>query len=132
MANVRIASGPVAVQDGKVLLNKSGNDSFWKFCGGWVEDNDLNLLKTARREFKEEMGVDLELINPDPFLFHVFKETENGQMDIILVHYLIKVIGEIVSGDDVKKWAWISLEDLEKEDLAPNILPALRYFGFIK
>ena len=127
MANVRIASGPVAVQDGKVLLNKSGNDSFWKFCGGWVEDSDLNLLKTARREFKEEMGVDLELINPDPF-----KETENGQMDIILVHYLIKVIGEIVSGDDVKKWAWISLEDLEKEDLAPNILPTLRYFGFIK
>lgn len=131
MSNIKIASGPVIVRDGKVLLNKSGDDNFWKFCGGLVKDTDLDLLGTASRRAREEMGVDLKIINPEPFLLYVSKETEKGNLDIILVHYLADIIGEIKPGADVKEWAWLNFSDLSTEDLAPNILPTLRHFGFI-
>jgi 8-oxo-dGTP pyrophosphatase MutT (NUDIX family) len=63
MAKIIIASGPVIVEDGKVLLNKHGDTEFWKFCGGRVEDFDLDLQEAARREVEEEMGIDIEVID---------------------------------------------------------------------
>jgi 8-oxo-dGTP pyrophosphatase MutT (NUDIX family) len=43
MKNIIIASGPVIVENYKVLLNQHGDDSFWKFCGGRVEEGEFNL-----------------------------------------------------------------------------------------
>jgi 8-oxo-dGTP pyrophosphatase MutT (NUDIX family) len=131
MSKIIIASGPVIVEDGKVLLNKHGDTTFWKFCGGRVEDFDFNLQDTAAREVQEEMGIKIEVINPDPFIMHTLKETPEGNIDVILVHYLAKRIGEINPGADIREWKWIPLADLAKEDLAPNIMPTLQYFKFI-
>ena len=53
---------------------------------------------------------------------------------MILVHFLAKRIGEIQPGADIRQWQWIALKDLEKmssAELAPNILPTLKHFGFI-
>jgi hypothetical protein len=33
-------------------------------------------------------------------------------------------------GKDIKEWRWIDINDLDKENLAPNIKPTLKYFGF--
>jgi 8-oxo-dGTP pyrophosphatase MutT (NUDIX family) len=132
MNKIIIASGPVIVENNKVLLDQHGDTSFWKFCGGRVEDYTISLIETARRKVKEEMGIKIEIINSSPFLLHTIKETADGNIDVILVHYLAKRIGEIIPGKDIREWEWISIENLQKEDLAPNILPTLRHFGFIK
>lgn len=132
MPKIIIASGPVIVEGGKVLLNQHGEDSFWKFCGGGVKDYDLNLAETARREAKEEMGIEIEISDPKPFLSHTVKETPDGAVDVILVHYLAKRIGEVKPGEEIREWKWIPLAELASENLAPNILPTLRHFGFLK
>lgn len=129
--NIIIASGPVIVENNKVLLNQHGDTKFWKFCGGKVEDFNHNLIKHAEREVKEEMGIAIEIIDREPFLTYTKKQTEKGTLDVILVHFLAKRIGKIKPGADIKKWAWIPLDNLESEPLAPNIKPALRHFGFI-
>jgi len=50
MPKIIIASGPVIVEDGKVLLNKHGGTTFSKFCGGRVEDFDgANRVDSYRR-----------------------------------------------------------------------------------
>jgi len=36
MLKIIIASGPVIVENNKVLLNQHGDTDFWKFCGGKV------------------------------------------------------------------------------------------------
>ena len=123
MTKIIIASGPVIVENDKVLLNKHGEDVFWKFCGGKVEDYNANLADNARREVKEEMGIDIELLDVRPYIMHVAK----GDMDIILVHFLSKRIGEIVPGADIREWNWFDISDLP-EDVAPNIKPVLEYF----
>jgi 8-oxo-dGTP pyrophosphatase MutT (NUDIX family) len=132
MQKIIIASGPVIVEDNKVLLNQHGDTDFWKFCGGRVEDFETDLIENAKREAKEEMGIEIEISDPEPFFMYTKKEIPEGAIDIILVHYLSKRIGEIKPGDDIREWKWIPLDDLANENLAPNILPTLEHFGFIK
>lgn len=127
MAKIIIASGPVIVENGKVLLNKHGDDNFWKFCGGKVEDYNTNLADNARREVKEEMGIDMDVLDAKPYIMHITKKTPEGDTDIILAHFLAKRIGEISSGADIREWNWFDINDLP-EDVAPNIKPVLNHF----
>ncbi|HOZ53210.1 MAG TPA: NUDIX hydrolase [bacterium] len=130
MIKIIIASGPVIIENNKVLLNKHGDDKFWKFCGGRIEEGEVNLKNAARREVKEEMGIEIEILNNDPYFFYTEKEINGNQTSIILAHFLAKRIGEIAPGEDIREWRWIDINDLDKEDLAPNIKPVLKYFGF--
>jgi 8-oxo-dGTP pyrophosphatase MutT (NUDIX family) len=132
MKKIIVVSGPVIVEDEKVLLNKHGDTEFWKFCGGKVEDFETDLIENTRREAQEEMGIEIEVLDANPFFIYTKKETPDGAVDVILAHYLAKRIGEINPAEEIRNWEWIPLEELANESLAPNILPALRHFGFIK
>lgn len=130
MLKIIIASGPVIVENNKVLLNKHGDDDFWKFCGGKIEEDEANLKDAAQREVKEEMGIEIEILNNDPYFFYTEKEISGEQTSVILAHFLADRIGEIKPGEDIREWRWIDINDLDKENLAPNIKPVLKYFGF--
>lgn len=130
MSKIIIASGPVIVENNKVLLNKHGVDNFWKFCGGRVEEGETNLKEAAKREVKEEMGLEIEILNNDPYLFYVEKDVDGKQVSVILAHFIAKRVGELMPGNDIREWRWIDINDLDKENLAPNIKPVLKYFGF--
>jgi ADP-ribose pyrophosphatase YjhB (NUDIX family) len=130
MQKIIIASGPVIVENNKALLNKHGDTKFWKFCGGKVEDKDIDLIDNAKREAKEEIGVDLKILDDEPFITFTRQEKDNEKFDIILVHFLAERIGEIKPGDDIDEWRWLDINNLP-DDLAPNIVPALKYFGFL-
>lgn len=132
MPKIIIASGPVIVENNKVLLNKHGEDNFWKFCGGRVDENETNLMEAAKREVKEEMGIEIEILDNNPYLLYVEKEVEVKLVSVILAHFLAKRVGEIKPGDDIKEWCWLDINDLNDENLAPNIKPTLKYFGFLK
>ena len=129
MSKIIIASGPVIVEDAKVLLNKHGEDNFWKFCGGRVEDDEINVKDAAIREVKEEMGLTIEILDDAPYFFYTEKEKEGKMISVILVHFLARRLGEIMPGADIREWKWINISDLDKEELAPNIKPTLKYFG---
>jgi len=132
MQNIIIASGPVIVENNKVLLVKH-NDDFYKFCGGKTEKTE-NLLKAAKREAKEELGIKIEAVNNIPFIMYSKKEINKKEFDVILVHYLSKIIDnkEIKPGKDITEYIWLDLDRLENYNLAPNIIPALKHFNFIK
>lgn len=130
MSKIIIASGPVIVENNQVLLNKHGEDEFWKFCGGRVEEDEINLKEAAIREVKEEMGIDVEILNNNPYFVYTEKEKDGLQVSVILAHFLAKRIGEITPGEDIIEWRWMDINDLDKENLAPNIKPVLKHFGF--
>lgn len=132
MPKIIIASGPVIIEDNKVLLDQHGDTPFWKFCGGKVEDKETTLIETAKRKAKEEMGIEIEILDSTPFLMHTFKRSEDGDCDVILAHYLAKRIGEISPGPEIRQWKWIAFEELANENLAPNIISTLQYFGYLK
>ena len=127
--NLILASGPVIVENNKVLLNQSSGDDYWKFCGGKPLKNET-LHQASKRRVKQEMGIDVEVIKDQPFFYYVQQEKNNKLMDIVLVHWLSKRIGDIKPGPDVEKWKWFEIKKLP-ENLAPNILPTLKHFKFL-
>jgi len=127
MSKIIIAAGPVIVENNQVLLNQHGENDFWKFCGGRTQD-DESLMETASRRAKEEMGIEIEIINQTPYLMHITKEIDQEKIDVILVHFLAKRIGNIQPGAEIRQWSWIDITNLDKEALGPNILPTLEYF----
>lgn len=131
MEKIIIASGPVIVENNKVLLNQHGDTNFWKFCGGRIKEENENLINIAKRRVKEEMGIEIEILDMNPFLSYTTKKTPEEKFDIILVHFLAKRIGEIKPGEEIREWNWFDLNNLP-ENLGPNIIPALKHFGFLK
>ncbi len=129
MQKVIIVSGPVIVRDNKVLLDKSGDDDFWKFCGGKIEE-EKNLKETAINRAKEELGIDIKILDEKPFLMYTPKPG-NEKIDVLLVHFLADLNGYIIPSDIVKEWSWLDIDSLPN-DIAPNIIPALEWFGFIQ
>lgn len=132
--NCIVASGPVIVENGKVLLNRHGDTpearKIWKFVGGKVEINDYkgsdDILRDAcHREVKEEMGIDIEIITPlKPML--ITRPDEPGQY-VVLIHYLATRKGEIVPGEDIVEWKWFNIDKLPS-DCAPNIKPVIKEY----
>ena len=114
-----IASGPVIVENNKVLLNQHGEDNFLKFPGGRVEDFTISLEDNAKREVKEEMGLDIEIIKP---LKPMMALKPSGEA-VILIHFLAKRIGEIKPGPDIRQWNWFGLDNL------PANLPFIKSRG---
>jgi 8-oxo-dGTP diphosphatase len=129
MTKIIIASGPVIVEDNKVLLDRDNKEDLWKFCGGRVKE-DETLIDAAERRPEEELGINIEFLDENPFITFAEKETNEGRFDVILAHFLARRVGEIKPGEDIKEWNWFDLDNLPK-NLGPNIIPALKHFGFI-
>ena len=77
------------------------------------------------------MGIDLEILDNSPYFFYTEKEKNGKKISVILVHFLVKRLGEITPGEDILEWDFIDANNLEKEVLAPNIKPTLEHFGFL-
>jgi len=123
---IAIASGPVIIEHGQVLLVKHGKNNFWKFPGGRLRD-DNSIADNAKREVKEELGIKIKLIGK-PFVV-VVERLEKGEKEcVILIHYLAKRLTKrIIPGHDIRKWAWHNINNLPK-DCAENIKLAVKYF----
>lgn len=118
-----IVSGPVIIEKNQVLLVQHGDKNIWKFPGGRLEnyhfaDWNKSLEETARREAKEEMGINIEIIKPLKPMFIPRPDHRNEY--VILIHWLAKRIGEIKPGSDIDKWEWLPIDNLPK-NIAPNI-----------
>lgn len=117
--NSIIASGPVILENGQILLNRErktdGSISSWMFPGGEVENFDQSLEDACRREVKEEMGIEVEIIKP----LRTIMIKQNDRV-IILVHFLAKRVGEIKPGPDTAQWDWHDINNLPA-DCAPNV-----------
>ena len=122
-----IAAGPVIIKDGKVLLDKHGDDSMWKFPGGAME-NDNSFEDNAKRRVKEELGLEVELIS-EAFVLTFLRQREGKDEFVVLIHFLAKIIfGQPTPGRDVTAWAWHDINNLPA-DCAPNIKPVVEHFG---
>ena len=120
-----IAAGPVIIEDNKVLLDKHGDDGFWKFPGGRLRD-DNSPQENAIMEAKEELGIDVEL-KGEPFVLIFEKDDEGVKEYVVLIHYLATRQGEINPGSDIKEWKWIDINNLP-QDCAPNIALVVQHF----
>jgi len=113
-----IASGPVIIENGKVLLNREKKEygiTPWLFPGGKLNDSEEDIEEACEREVKEEMGIEITIIKQLRTI-----TTEQERKKYILHHFLAKRIGEIKKGKDIVEWGWFDTHNLP-ENCAPNV-----------
>lgn len=118
-----IASGPVIIENNKVLLNKEKKEygiTPWLFPGGKANDGETDLEAICKREVKEEMGIEIEIIKKLPTI-----EKEQNCKKYVLHHFLANRIGEIKPAADIVEWAWHDINNLPG-DCAPNVYEIVR------
>ncbi len=118
------------VKDKKVLMTWNKKVNNWIPIGGHIEANELP-CSSVIREAKEESGLDIELVSPrdksknsnmiQPIQIQL-DHIKDDHKHINLVYLGLVKQGECFKLDDEgKELRWFSREDLEKEDLIPNV-----------
>lgn len=120
-----IASGPVIIENGKLLVNKDSDDNFYKIPGGRVESEKDDLEQTCIREVKEEINADIQITKPlNPILIWKNPTTEE-KMAIMLIHYEAKLLNkdQLKPQDDTTEIQWLDIQEIKegKHNVAPNI-----------
>ena len=120
-----IASGPVIIEKGKLLVNKDDKDDFYKLPGGQVGDYDKSLEDACHRQTKEENNGLIRILEPlSPMMLR--KNPQTGEkMIILLIHYRAKLLNkkDLKPMPPIKKVKWLSIADIKrgKYRVAPNI-----------
>lgn len=110
-----IVSGPVIIEDNKLLVNKDDKDNFYKLPGGRVEQGET-LEETCHREILEENNSKIKIIKP----LHPKVLWENPQtkekMAIILISYQAKLLNkeEIKPIPPTQEIRWLDLKKIDK------------------
>ncbi|MFA5020030.1 MAG: NUDIX domain-containing protein [Candidatus Pacearchaeota archaeon] len=119
-----VASGPVIIENGKLLVDRDNKDDFYKIPGGTI-DEDLSLEDTCKREVKEEINGDIEIIKPlNPMV--VWKNQQTGErMMVVLIHYSAKLLNKnkIKPISPVREVMWLDINEIKqgKHNVANNI-----------
>lgn len=119
-----IASGPVIIDGGKLLVNKDDKDNFYKLPGGRIEESE-SLEETCHRETKEEINGLIEITKPlHPMILYENPKTKED-MIIVLIHYLAKLKNkdDIKPIHPIKEVKWLDIGEIKqgKYNVAPNI-----------
>lgn len=118
-----IASGPVIIEKGRLLVNKDFKDDFYKIPGGTLDFGD-SLEDGCKREAKEEVNADIEIIMPLHPMILWKNPTTKEKMAIILIHYLAKLKNkDLKPGKDIKEISWLDINEIKEgnHNVAPNI-----------
>ena len=116
----------VILEDGKIVLVKRGVEPAlrkWSIPGGAVELGE-NVREAAKREAKEECGLDIELIDDKPmdvFDNLVMDEAGHLRYHYVLLQFLAQPIGGALKpASDVIDARWASLDEVENYDLTES------------
>ena len=125
MVKFIVVSGPVIIENGKLLVNRDDKDDFYKIPGGTVEAGD-SLIDACYRETKEEINGEIEIIRPlNPMIIYKNPQTAK-KMTIVLIHYLAKLKNKekIMPMPPIKEVKWLDIGDIKKGKykVAPNII----------
>ncbi len=125
------------VYKNKLLLRMHDKYKIWLSVGGHIE-LDENPVQAAIREVKEEVGLDVEIIDSrllpeDEFDYKMLiaprflgsHYVNNIHKHTIFVYFAkakSDKISESISEHERTETKWVTLEELERMDLRPNVL----------
>jgi ADP-ribose pyrophosphatase YjhB (NUDIX family) len=112
-----VGVGAVVVRDGKALIIKRAHEprkGEWSLPGGLLELGE-SLQDAARREIKEETGLDIE-VGP---VIETFDRVHRDDQGRIRYHFVIVDFvcwpheGEAVPGSDADGVAWVTPDEID-------------------
>lgn len=111
------AVGVIVRLDDQILLIQRGKDpskGYWSFPGGAIELGET-AQEAARREAREETGLELELMGVATIVDNVTRD-DAGQVAyhyVIIDYFARPVSGALRAGSDVSDVRWVRYDDLD-------------------
>ena len=130
-----LAVGAIVFKENKVLLVRRGKEpakGLWTIPGGSVKLGET-LKDAAEREIIEETGIQVKAGAP-VYSFELIERDDNG--DVQFHYYIVDleaeyISGEITPGDDAEDAAWVTVADLQLNDVNPRTIDLLfRHYSF--
>lgn len=114
-------------QDNRILLVKRAVDpgkGRWAFPAGFVDAGE-DPREAARREFREETGLDIEITG----LLDVFPRNtdDGGTADIIIAYAARAAGGALQADDDAEAVGWFTSDDLPELVFATTMMLVERW-----
>lgn len=111
-----IASGPVIIQDGKLLVNKDDKDDFYKIPGGSISRESGDLEEACHKKVLEEINGKIKIIKPLHPKILWKNPTTTEKMTIILTSYLAKLtnLEEIKPMGSTTEIKWLDLDKIDE------------------
>lgn len=134
------------IYEDKVLLIHHLKLDLWLPVGGHIEP-DENPDEALIREFKEEVGIEIEVLNKGdlsvegevkfnlatPFYVNVHSVEDHDHVGFYYVCKASNVNNIKINKEELKDFEWFSREDLEQEKITVNTkTQALTAFEFFK
>ena len=116
--------GCVIIENNKVLLILQQNDAYWGFPKGHVENGETE-TQTAKREVKEEVGLDVKIDESKRYSINYIVRDE---IDKTSVFYIATPIGGKIQKQDseVKEVKWCTFEEALELITFDNLKEVLR------
>lgn len=122
----------IIIHDNKILLHHNVKEPYYALVGGRIKIGE-NSEDTVKREFKEEIGKDIELIGYIATIENFFEANNKKYHEITFVHKAefvdekdkrtLETIKNI-EGDEEKniEYEWIDLNNIDKTPIRPEVL----------
>lgn len=125
---LNVRSAGVMIHNGKILTHRNVNSDHYALIGGRVEIGESS-AETIKREIKEELGKDIEIIGYISTIENFF-ELEGSKYHEIMFVYKIEFINEEdkkieytiknIEGKDYLQYEWIELDRIDGYPLLPK------------
>lgn len=119
----KVIAGVAVVNDNKVLIIQRSSDedilpNLWEFPSGKKEPME-KIEDTARREAKEETGLDIKIGKPIS-VFNFGWEKENEIRDATEIVFLGQIEGkdEVKISSEHQKFAWITKDEMDNFNMS--------------
>ena len=107
----------------KILLAKKSYETQYRFFGGFVDVSDIDYETAARREVKEEGGIeigDLEYIcSAQVADYRYINESDKIFTTLFSAKY---IFGAVKPGDDIVECAWKNINDFKSDEFRTTCL----------
>lgn len=116
---IGVGIGAVVVgKDGKILLAKRGSKARnehgkWEFPGGGIEFGDT-MAETIKRELKEELDIEVELLQHLPPIDHILPSENQHWVTSMFIAKIINGTPKIMEPEKCDEIGWFSIEELEQ------------------
>ncbi len=120
--------GAIIIKDGKVLVVRNANSTYYYSVGGRVHYNET-CEEAVKREVKEELGIDMEIDRMVFFHEQFFDERDSKEhFHEISVYYVMKVqeniqniiCNSITENGVEESLVWLTIENLEQYVVFPR------------
>lgn len=128
LERLTMAAGAVIFAHNKILLNRTDNSDLWSIPGSTLIPTD-SIVVTVKDSLKTELGLGIELIDEQPFIFNFFLEDDEYIDRIYLMHFLAKVQSpsKIIMGPGVSDYKWESIAS-HFRDCYPNVKAVVDHY----